>query len=306
MIWCSDGKRKKKPVDGTEAIEANREPWLIRFGRVIRFSHTIFAAPFALGAMLVAADGLPPVETLLWITICLVSARTVAMIFNRLADWDLDKLNPRTQDRHRLVSRASLRLIFFLMVGVFVLAAAMLNTLCAALAPLALMLICFYSLTKRFTPYCHAFLGLALSAAPMGAWAGVTGSLMDGTPYLLATGVLTWVFGFDLIYATLDRDFDRSMGLQSFPARYGIEATLRLARVLHGVSAVFLGWFGWAAGLGWAYGAAWLLMVPLLIYEHRLARSEKPESINRAFFKMNAIVSLLFFAGLCLDLWMRR
>ncbi len=286
-----------------DAPAGNERPWLIRFGQAIRFSHTIFAAPFALGAMLVAANGLPATKTMLWIVVCLVSARTVAMIFNRLADWEWDKLNPRTQDRHRLVSHGSLRVMFFLTVGIFVFAAAMLNTLCAALAPVALLLICFYSLTKRFTPFSHAFLGLALSAAPMGAWAGVTGSLLAPEPYILAAGVLTWVFGFDLVYSTLDRDFDQSVGLQSFPARFGLKATWRLAMALHVISALFLGWFGWVSGLGWAYALAWLLMVPILIQEHRLSRSGQPDLINRAFFKMNAIVSVLFFGGLCLDLW---
>jgi 4-hydroxybenzoate polyprenyltransferase len=296
----------RKVVTGTETVGRLCEPWLIRFGRAIRFSHTIFAAPFALGAMLVAAGGLPPGETLLWIVVCLISARTVAMVFNRLADWEWDKLNPRTRDRHQLVSRASLKIMFFLTMIIFVMAAALLNTLCAALAPLALILICFYSLTKRFTPFCHAFLGLALSAAPMGAWAGVTGTLTEWPPYLLAAGVLAWVFGFDLIYATLDQTFDRSVGLQSFPARFGIKATLRLAIILHSLSVLLFGWFGWQAGLGWAYGVAWLLMIPILIQEHCLSRSGQPDRINRAFFKMNAMVSVLFFGGLCLDLWITK
>jgi 4-hydroxybenzoate polyprenyltransferase len=306
MNWFTAGKKRMETVAAPDSPEAGQGAWLIRFGRLIRFSHTIFAAPFALGAMLVAANGLPAWSTVGWILLCLVSARTVAMIFNRLVDWEWDKLNPRTQDRHQLVTRGSLRVMFFVSAAVFVLAAAMLNTLCAALAPIALMLICFYSLTKRFTPYCHAFLGLALSAAPMGAWAGVTGSLLEPTPYFLAAGVLAWVFGFDLIYATLDRDFDRSVGLQSFPARFGLEATLRLAVGLHLMSAIFLGWFGWAAGLGWAYLIAWALMIPILVLEHRWSRSGDPQMINRAFFKMNAMVSLLFLGGVCLDLWIMR
>jgi len=230
-------------------------------------------------------------------------SRSAAMCFNRLADWDWDRSNPRTEGRHRLVSRRSAWVAFILSLAVFTVAAAMLNPLCAALAPVAIILVCLYSLTKRFTAYTHFFLGLALSAAPMGAWAATTGNLLVWTPYVLAVAVLTWVAGFDMIYSLMDEVFDRSAGLASFPARRGAEATRVWARGLHGVSFVFLGLTGWVAGLGMIYFLCWILMVPFLIYEHRMSQDSDPLRINRAFFRMNAVISLLFLAGVGLDLW---
>lgn len=290
-------KRKATDIDVTHS-----DSFAIRFARFIRFSHTVFALPFALMAMMVAAGGWPAWSTFGWILWCMVSARTLAMLFNRIVDYELDRENPRTRERSRLISKPVARFFFIAFTAGFVFGAARLNTLCAALSPVAVALICFYSMTKRFTPWCHAFLGLALSAAPVGAWAAVTGSLLDPIPFILALGVLLWVFGFDLIYATLDIDFDRRAGLFSFPSRFGLEMSLKVSVLLHTLAMGCFGIFGWVAGLGSWFGIACLVCLPVLFFEHRWAGSGDPEKVNRAFFKANAAVSILLLAGTALAL----
>jgi 4-hydroxybenzoate polyprenyltransferase len=276
---------------------AATKPFLFRLGEFIRFSHTIFALPFALIAMLVAANGRVPWRVLGWILVCMVAARTAAMCFNRLTDWEIDKENPRTALRHTLLGKSTAWIVFGLCLAVSVLAAWELNPLCFYLSPVMIVLITFYSLTKRFTAYSHFFLGLALSVAPMGAWAAVRGELWTITPYFLAGSVVCWVFGFDLIYSTLDAEFDRRKGLFSFPARYGVPASLRLARILHVVAALGFFVFGWLAGLGRGYWLVWLVVLAALVWEHRIANPDNPGSINAAFFNVNALVSMSLLAG---------
>jgi 4-hydroxybenzoate polyprenyltransferase len=169
-----------------------------------------------------------------------------------------------------------------------------------------IVLITFYSLTKRFTAYSHFFLGLALSVAPMGAWAAVRGELWTITPYFLAAAVVCWVFGFDLIYSTLDADFDRQKGLFSFPSRFGVPAALRLARVAHGFAATCFFVFGWLARLGPFYWAAWFVVLGALVWEHRIADPETPTSINTAFFNVNALVSMSLLVGVLLNYFVGR
>jgi len=280
---------------------APTKPFLFRLGEFIRFSHTVFALPFALAAMLVAGSGRVPWRVLVWILVCAVAARTAAMCFNRLVDWDIDKENPRTASRHTLLGKSSAWAVFALCLIVSVIAAWELNPLCFYLSPLMILLITFYSITKRFTAYSHFFLGLALSVAPMGAWAAVRGELWTITPYFLAGAVVCWVFGFDLIYATLDAEFDRQKGLFSFPARFGVRASLRLARILHGVAALGFFAFGWLGNLGRFYWVAWLVVLAALIWEHRIANPENPASINEAFFNVNALVSMSLLAGVLLN-----
>jgi 4-hydroxybenzoate polyprenyltransferase len=280
----------------------NQGPFLTRFGKFIRFSHTVFALPFALIAMMVAAGGWPRWDVVGWILWCMVTARTLAMLFNRIADWEIDQENPRTEGRHRLISKSAAQGAFIVCTAGFIWGAAMLNMLCAFLSPLAIALICFYSMTKRFTTWCHAFLGLALSAAPMGAWAAVTGELVSVEPYLLAAGVLSWVFGFDLIYATLDVDFDRQKGLYSFPSRYGLGATRKMSVMLHVLAMLFFLIFGLVTNdLGWIYLLCWLACVGLVVKEQQWARQGDVEALNRAFFQANAAVSVLLLAGVGLS-----
>src|SRR6184192_2092161 len=220
-----------------------------RFLRLIRFSHTIFALPFALGALIVAANGWPSVRILLLVIVCMVLARTAAMLFNRLADWSLDRRNPRTASRHLLISKLSALILLILSSAAFLLAASAINRLTFLLAPVALALIFFYSLTKRFTSATHFFLGLALAIAPIGAWIAQTGRI-DLAPIVLGAGIICWVAGFDLIYATQDYDFDRREGIRSLVVKLGIARSLRLAQFLHLAMFAALIVFGITAQLG--------------------------------------------------------
>jgi 4-hydroxybenzoate polyprenyltransferase len=224
------------------------------------------------------------------------------MAFNRWADWDYDVFNPRTMRRSELGTRRSTLALCVAALIAFVIGCAQLNFLCLALCPVACAMILGYSLTKRFTAYSHAFLGLALAAAPMGAWAATTGSLTSPLPWLLAAGVWCWVFGFDLIYATQDVDFDRQAQLHSFPARHGVPAALRLARVLHALTWLILIAFGWLAHLGMAYWIAMGLIFLALIVEHVLCQSTDMAKINVAFFQMNAVVGLILVIGVGVSL----
>ena len=273
-----------------------------RFLRLIRFSHTVFALPFALGALLVAANGRPSVRTLLLVLLCMVLARTAAMLFNRLSDWSLDQRNPRTESRHRLLEKSiSWTLLAITAVG-FLGASAAINRMTGLLAPLALVIIFFYSLTKRFTSATHFFLGLALAVAPAGAWIAQSGRL-DIPPLVLGMGVICWVAGFDLIYATQDVDFDRREGLRSLVVKLGVVQCLRLAQWLHFLMFLALVAFGFVAKLGTIYYAAMPLVAGALIYEHRSARTLDLAGINRAFFQSNAFVSAIFVVAVAADRW---
>jgi 4-hydroxybenzoate polyprenyltransferase len=274
-----------------------------RFMRLIRFSHTVFALPFALGALLVAAAGRPSLRTLALVLVCMIFARTAAMLFNRLADWQLDQRNPRTAERHLLVQKPVALFCLFVSSLGFVLAAAALNRTTAILSPVALAIIFFYSLTKHFTHATHFFLGLALAVAPAGAWIAQTGRLAIA-PVILGAGVVSWVAGFDLIYATQDHEFDRRENLHSLVVKLGLRDALRLAEILHLAMVAALIGFGYAAGLGLIYYAALPLVAVALVYEHRIMRKMDVARINQAFFQSNAFVSALFLAAVCLDLWL--
>ena len=226
----------------------------------IRFSHTLFALPFALGSMLAASHGQPGWRVLGLILLCMVFARTAAMVFNRLADWEIDKKNPRTAGRHRLIARPVAVALLLVSAGAFVATTYFINRLCFALSPVALLIVCLYSLTKRFTDYTQLFLGLALAVSPVGAWLAVRGQF-SWPPLVLAGAVLLWVAGFDLIYATMDYEFDRAAGLRSLVVRYGIAGSLRLAQALHAVAFVGLAVFGITAGLGIIYFVSLLLVL---------------------------------------------
>jgi len=270
-----------------------------RFFRLIRFSHTIFALPFALGALIVAAHGLPSLRTLLLVVICMVFARTAAMLFNRLIDWSLDQRNPRTASRHLLISKSAAFVLLALSSAGFVLAAAAINRLSLLLAPVALAIIFFYSVTKRFTSATHFFLGLALAIAPVGAWIAQTGHI-DLAPLVLAAGVICWVAGFDLIYATQDYDFDRREGIRSLVVKLGIARSLRLAQLLHLLTFAALIAFGLVARLGAVYNCAMLIVAAALFYEHKTEKLDLV-GINRAFFHSNAFVSAVFLIAVCVD-----
>jgi 4-hydroxybenzoate polyprenyltransferase len=270
-----------------------------RFLRLIRFSHTIFALPFALGALVVAANGWPSVRTLLLVVLCMVFARTAAMLFNRLVDWSLDQRNPRTAARHLLVSKPVAVILLVASSTGFIAAAAAINRLTFLLAPVALFVIFFYSVTKRFTSATHFFLGLALAVAPIGAWIAQTGRI-DLAPIVLAAGVLCWVSGFDLIYATQDYDFDRREGIRSLVVKLGIARSLRLAQLLHVLTFGALIGFGLLAKLGPFYYWSMPLVAAALFYEHSTEKRDLA-GINRAFFQSNAFVSAVFLIAVCAD-----
>ena len=277
---------------------------MARFLQLIRFSHTIFALPFALGALLVAADGLPSGRVFILVLVCMVLARTAAMLFNRLADWSIDQRNPRTAQRHLLASRRVVLVVLLVSSLGFILAAAAIHRTAGFLSPLALGIVFFYSLTKRFTAASHFVLGFALALAPAGAWIAQTGGL-SWPPLILGVGVICWVAGFDLIYATQDFDFDRQAGLRSLVVRVGIPRALCFAQWLHLAMFVALLGFGFAAHLGLIYFAALSLIAAALYYEHRAARRLDLAGINRAFFQSNAFVSAVFLLGVGGDLALR-
>lgn len=275
---------------------------IVRFFQLIRFSHTVFALPFALGALLVAANGRPTLRMLLLVLGCMVLARTAAMLFNRLSDWSLDQKNPRTANRHRLLEKSVAWICLALSATAFLVTSAAINRTTGLLAPVALVIIFFYSLTKRFTSATHFFLGVALAVAPVGAWIAQTGRL-DLPPLVLAAGVICWVAGFDLIYATQDVAFDRRAGLRSMVVKLGIAQSLRLAQWLHFLMFLALIAFGFSAKLGSAYYAAMPLVAAALFYEHRSASKPDLAGINRAFFHSNAFVGAIFLAAVAIDRW---
>ncbi len=294
----------------TAVISDAKDPGLIaRFFQtleLIKFSHSVFALPFALAAMLVASNGLPGIRVLMWILWCLVAARTAAMAFNRWADWDFDKNNLRTKRRSQLGTRSLALGLCGLSLAAFALGSWELNGLCLLLCPVAIVIILGYSLTKRFTAYSHAWLGVALAIAPMGAWIAVRGAMFDSLlPWILGAAVWCWVFGFDLIYATQDVDFDRQAQLFSFPARYGVDAAITLAKALHAVTWLLLMAWGWLAHLSLAYWIAMSLILGALMFEHWLCRKTSDLArINLAFFQMNALVGLFLILGVMASLYL--
>ncbi|MBL8857664.1 MAG: UbiA family prenyltransferase [Planctomycetes bacterium] len=273
---------------------------------LVRFSHSVFALPFALCGAWLAADGVPPVLTLVWIVVCAVCARTAAMGFNRLVDRQIDARNPRTQQREIPSGRLSVGAVTALVVGAssaFVLAAYALHPLAGHLSFPVLAILLSYSFFKRFSAFAHVVLGIALALAPLGAWIAVRGSFEGSlAPVLwLALAVTTWVAGFDLIYACQDAEFDVRAGLHSVPARYGIGSALVLSSALHVVTVAALAAVGWSGGLGWIWYAAVLLSALLLVYEHSLVSKDDLSRVNAAFFTVNGWLGVGLFAGMVLD-----
>jgi 4-hydroxybenzoate polyprenyltransferase len=271
-----------------------------RFLSFIRFSHTIFALPFALGSMFVAAHGLPSFRVFALVVLAMVFARTAAMTFNRLADWEIDKRNPRTAGRHKLVSKRLAIGACLLSALLFVGTTWLINPLCFALSPVALLTVFFYSLTKRFTHGAQFFLGLALAVAPIGAWIAVTGSFAL-PPLVLGASVLCWVAGFDIIYATQDLEVDRREGLHSMVVWLGVPRALAMATLLHAFALAGFLFFGAIARLGPVYFLGLGLVGAGLVYEHLLAVKGTVAAINKAFFQVNAAVSAIFVLTILVD-----
>jgi 4-hydroxybenzoate polyprenyltransferase len=275
---------------------------LRKYFEFVRFSHTVFALPFALGSMTVAAGGRPGWRVFLLVLAAMVCARTAAMGFNRIVDRHYDARNPRTAKRHLPageITVASASMLTCLSAGGLIVAAWFINWICFVLSPVALTIVFFYSLTKRFTDFTHFFLGLALAVAPVGAWLAVTGSFA-WPPIVLAVAVVFWLTGFDIIYATQDYEFDKAAGLHSLPVRWGIAGSLRFARWAHAVMWLALAGFGLIAGLGWPYYAGLVVIAGCLVYEHRLAAQGDPVSLNAASLRLNGVISVVFWVAVVL------
>lgn len=274
--------------------------------RLVKFSHSVFALPFALMGAWLAAGGVPAWGTLALIVVAAVAARTAAMAFNRLVDRRIDAENPRTAGRELPSGQLGAGYAAGLTAAaaaVFVGAAFALNPLAGALSPAVLVVLLGYSLVKRFSALVHFVLGLALGLAPLGAWIAVRGDFQgDLRPVLLLFAtVWTWVAGFDLIYACQDADFDRERGLHSVPAALGVAGALRLSRGLHLVSVLALVGVALTAGTGWIFGAAVAVAAALLAWEQSLVRADDLSRVDVAFFTLNGWVGVALFVGLVLD-----
>ncbi len=271
---------------------------------LIKFSHTLFALPFALSAFWVASRGNFQWRILIWVILCMVLARTAAMAFNRLVDAKFDAQNPRTQSRHLPRGLLSRRFVIFLIllssVG-FIFAASQINRLTFILSPLVLALLFFYSLTKRFTHFTQIFLGMSLGAAPMGATLAVTGHFTLGG-FLLGLAVLFWVAGFDLLYALQDVEFDRTHNLFSLPVKLGIKRSFLLSAFFHLFFILLLLFYGKIESLGVFYWIGVGVTTTLLFWEHLILKTDL-KKINAAFFAANGLLSVCFFLFVLADIY---
>jgi len=281
-------------VSASTGVVATVRTW----GRMVKFSHSIFALPFAAtGAALAAARYGITGRQVVWIVIAMGAARNAAMGFNRLADHVIDARNPRTAERELprgALTRGAVWAFTALLAVLFVVASFKLNRLCGALSPLALAIVFAYSFTKRFTWASHIVLGASLSIAPVGGWLAIAGEFAT-VPVLLATAVLFWVAGFDTIYACQDAAFDEREGLFSIPARFGVRRALTVARIFHLLALAAMAAVGVAAELHGVYWAGLAVVAGVLVWEHRLIRADDLSKIGVAFLNANGLISVLYF-----------
>ena len=276
---------------------------------LVKFSHSIFALPFALAAFLVAGEGAVDPVTLGLVVLCMVAARSAAMAYNRLVDRDIDAANPRTAVREIPAGAVSARaagLFVVVSAAVFVLSCWLLNDACVYLSIPVLAVLLGYSHAKRFTALAHLWLGFALGLAPPAAWVAVHGTLDASllAPVALGLGVMLWVAGFDVLYACQDELFDKEHGLRSIPARFGRRGALRISVLLHVVCVPLLSWFGVATGLSLAYQAGVAVVALVLVVEHMLISEDDMSRVNMAFFTMNGVISFVVLLGTALDLYL--
>ncbi|WP_207264032.1 UbiA-like polyprenyltransferase [Desulfovibrio sp. Huiquan2017] len=275
--------------------------------RMIKIEHSVFALPFAYMGAFLAARGWPGLYNMIVLTVAMVAVRSFAMAFNRYADLDIDRENPRTQQRALVTGELSTRFTLAFIVGmavVFVAACALMNPLCLLLSPVALAMAASYSFCKRFTPWCHYMLGSVLGLAPVAGWICVDPAISLPS-VMLFCGVTLWVAGFDLLYASQDADFDRERGLYSIPARLGIPAALTISSLSHAVAAAFFLLAGWAANLGGVYFTVAGLIAVILMAEHLLVKPDDMSRVNVAFFTMNGVIAVVLFAATVVDLAVR-
>lgn len=274
---------------------------------MVKFSHSVFALPFALMGAWLASGGIPDVRVLGLVIVAAVAARTAAMGFNRLVDRRIDAANPRTVEREipaGVITPERATLLVIVASTIFVLASFELNSLCGMLSPLVLVVLLGYSFAKRFTSMVHLWLGVALGLAPPAAWLAVRGTLEGdlSAPLLLGAAVMTWVAGFDLIYSCQDAEFDAGRGLHSMPARYGVPRALGISKCLHVATVVLLAMVAWRAELSWIFGLGLVLAALLLIWEHSIVKADDLSRVNMAFFTLNGWVGIGLFVGTVLDL----
>ncbi len=276
----------------------------ITYGRMIKFSHTIFALPFALSSVVFSSlfyDVTP--EKLFWILIAMISARSSAMGFNRVVDKDFDALNPRTKNRELPTGKIStVEAVAFIIIfsTIFVYSAYKLNPLCFYLSPVALAVIFFYSFTKRFTWFSHLFLGISLGLAPVGAWLAIAGKF-DLPPIVLGFGVLTWIGASDIIYACQDYEFDIKHGLYSIPQKFGIEKALKISSAIHFLTFLSFVALKFLLNLGTIYTIGLSLIGILLFYQHRIVSPNDLSRVNFAFNNINSLVSTSYFVFSALE-----
>ncbi len=276
---------------------------IVLYLRMIKFPHSIFALPFAFTGAVIAAEGIPSLREIVWITVAMVGARSGAMGLNRVIDRKIDRENPRTKNRE--LPKGEIRLseaILFtgVSIAIFIFAAYMLNPLCLKLSPIALAVLFIYSYTKRFTWTTHFVLGLALSAAPLGAWIAVRGTF-DTEIIPMGIAVIFWLAGFDTLYALQDIEFDKSHGLYSIPKRFGIKNALLLARLFHLITFIMLITTGVLFKVGIFYWLGMMIVAGLFIYEHSLVKESDLNKLDIAFFNMNGYISITVFIFTLMD-----
>ena len=273
------------------------------FGELVKIEHTLFSLPFAFVGGILAARGVPSIEECLWIALAVVGARSAGMAWNRLVDQMIDQRNPRTADRvmpEKRISTKEVILWIIVSIGVFAVASWELNPICLALLPIAVLITFFYSYTKRFTWLCHLFLGLCLGLAPVGAWIGIRGGVAFDA-VIIGLGVTFWTAGFDIIYSTLDIDFDREEGLHSIPVHFGLRRALQISLLMHLISLVLFVGLKFSARLSNIYVVALVFIAFLLFLENRLVSPDNLAKVNIAFFQINSLVSITFLIFILLE-----
>lgn len=277
------------------------------YSELVMFSHTLFSLPFAIIAMVWAAEGVPSGHVMLWGIIALVAARNGANAFNRVVDQVFDAKNPRTAHRHlpqQLLASKEVLLFVAVNYAIFIAASAMLNWLCFLLSPVAIFLISSYSYTKRFTYLSHLYLGFTIASAPIGAWFAVTGKFAF-TPFILGTIVMLWIAGFDIIYGSQDIEFDRSHGLWSIPSYFGLKNGLRIAAGLHMIMILLLIALIPIRDLGWIYMLGIAVAVILLLTEHRIIKPNNRRLMKVASYNLNQVISMVILFCTLMDYFVK-
>ena len=275
-----------------------------QWAELVKVEHTVFALPFALSGFILASDGIPELDKLLWTIVAFTGARTAAMSLNRVIDAEIDSRNPRTKLRAipqgiiKKTHAVVLAIIAFIVMGI---AASRLNPLCVKLSPVAVIWLSFYSYSKRFSSLCHFALGIALGGAALGGWIAAGGDPLSPSAWLLASAVAFWVTGFDIIYACQDYDFDAQENIFSLPSKIGIAKALDFSRLLHILTVLILALLGYTSHLGLFYWLGITIVGALLLYEHSLVSANNLSKVNAAFFNTNGLISITAFAFILFD-----